>query len=164
MFVRRLVILFVFIALGAVVLVARLAQLQLVQAQKWQTQAQTFIQRHYVIETSRGPILDRLGRVLAIDKPCYDLAIDYRAMNLDDLWITQQAVLRLNALGLKSRRDRLQKLPEIKAQIAQQILAIPQLITTYFGVPEEDLKERFEAIRERMDALKQTQWTAYQYN
>lgn len=145
-------------------LMARLAQLQLVQAERWQAEAGKFVNRHYAIETSRGSILDRNGRAMALDLPCYDLAIDYRAMNYDDLWITRQAIARLNALGIKGRRERLARLAELKAQIAQQIDEIPDAVSKAFGVPKEEILERFQDIRGRMDSLRQSQWSARRYN
>src|SRR5262249_12979404 len=133
-FVRRLMILFALIALGGVVLIGRLAQLQLLQAQEWRDRAQSFINRHYIIETSRGAIIDRNGRALALDKACYDLAIDYRAMNLDDQWISRQASARMTAMGIKGR-ERKERFAQIKADIAQQIQRIPEAISQWTGVP-----------------------------
>jgi penicillin-binding protein 2 len=178
MFVRRLLILFVLLGLGAAALCLRLVQLQIVQAATYRAQAQAMVNRHYIIETSRGTIRDRYGRALAQDVPCYDLAIDYRAMNLDDQWITREAVRRLNAAGVRDRRDRLTQLPGLKAQIAAQIDAIPNVLALICPIPGEPsgdpktvldarlemIRERYELIRARMDALRQTHWTFGRYD
>ena len=179
MFARRLVILLVLLALGAAVLVGRLAQLQILQAEAWRAQAVAMVNRHSIIETSRGAIRDRYGRVLAQDVPCYNLAIDYRAMNMDDIWIEDVAVRRLKAAGVKDRRERLAQLPQAKAQVAEQIEDIPHMLARVCALPGEPaglgpeelqrqrmemIQVRFAAIRERMDALRQSQWTIRRYD
>ncbi|MEI8197619.1 MAG: penicillin-binding transpeptidase domain-containing protein, partial [Phycisphaerae bacterium] len=126
-----------------------------------------------------GAIRDRYGRVLAQDVPCYNLAIDYRAMNMDDRWIEDVAVTRLKAAGIRDRRERLAQLPNAKAQVASQIENIPELLARLCSLPGEQagvspeeltrqrleiIRERYESIRERMDVLRQTQWTIRRYD
>jgi penicillin-binding protein 2 len=153
--IRRLFLLLACCVLALTALGARLAQLQLGQAQRWRDEAQLFIRRHQVIETSRGTIYDVRGHVIAQDEGCYDLAIDYRAMNLDDRWITQVARTRMTADGITGRQDRTAHLPEYKRKIADQIDATPTLLARLCGLSDEDIQERFNAIRERMQALRQ---------
>ena len=129
MFIRRLLVLFITLGIVGVVLITRLSGLQLSDSQKWERQAKTFTQRHTPIETSRGTIEDRLGRALAIDEPAYDLAIDYRAMNLDDLWLTRLAKTRLIKQGYTTVAQRRPFLADAKRQIAEQVERIPDLIS-----------------------------------
>src|SRR2546421_634151 len=65
----------------------------------WRNKLQQFVHRHAVLDTYRGPIVDRNGVVLAQDVPSDELAIDYRAMNFDDAWLKKKAVDRLRAAG-----------------------------------------------------------------
>ena len=88
---RRLVVLFILFIAGFAALGVRLAKLQLAEATVSHNKMRDFLHRHQEIETSRGQILDRNGVTLAHDVVCDDLAIDYRAMNLDDQWLTDTA-------------------------------------------------------------------------
>ena len=85
-------------------------------------------------------------------------------MNQDDRWITGQAVARLKTENIPDRKARRKRLGEIKAEIAAQIDGIPEAIAQACQVPEEEVRERFEAIRERIDVLRQGQWSTGRYN
>lgn len=155
MLVRRLLLLMLFLVVLMVGLGARLAELQIKQSQRWKDEAQLYIRRHMIVETTRGPIVDVKGRVLAEDEGCYDLAIDYRAMNLDDRWITQVARARMTSDGITRKADRQKNLPDYKRKVADQIQAIPAAISKICGLSDEDVQQRYNAIRARMMALRQ---------
>ncbi len=155
MFIRRLIVLFLVLGLFGIVLMTRLSGLQLSQSDKWERQAKMFMQRHNPIETNRGTIADRLGRPVAIDEPAYDLAIDYRAMNLDDLWLTRLARKRLAVRGLTTRISQRPYLAETKEQIAAQVERIPDLIAEKCNIPREQILERYQNVRSRISALRQ---------
>ena len=159
MLTRRLIILFSLLTLCAVVLLLRLGHMQVLHAQRWQDEARSFSNRHYILTTTRGVIEDRNGHVLARDEPCTDLAIDYRAMNYDDRWITRTAIDRMKARGVSDRKDRLARLPDEKAAIANQIDLIPTMISARCNIPIEEIKLRFDAIRKRIQALRQDRWS-----
>jgi penicillin-binding protein 2 len=167
MVLRRLIILFVLVAVVMVVISLRLGQLQIAQAVKWQAEARTFIDRPHLVETSRGSILDCHGHALALDTACYDLAIDYRAMSLDDRWITQRALARLNIEGVTGRAARRAKLLAYKAQIVDQIVGNPekgvrgiaQVVAQKCNVPIEEVVARLQAIRARIQLLRQARWS-----
>ncbi len=161
---RRLVILFVVLTLGFVVLTARLIKLQLVDADNWREVIEHFEHRTWAIETYRGNILDRNGEALAQDVPADELAIDYRAMNLDDRWLTKTASDRLantpQWAGM-DRATRRRKLDEMKLQIADQIQTIPQAISEMCNIPMEDVLARFQEIRDRIRALREDMWSQH---
>lgn len=80
MFERRLrIILLVLVACGGAVLL-RAAQVQLVQTQRWRELAVESMKRTQLIDTTRGRILDVKGRELAVDAPCIDVCVDFRAI------------------------------------------------------------------------------------
>src|SRR5689334_11538555 len=112
MYVRRLIFLFVCIVGAVTLMAARLFHLQVTQVETWRRHVAVFSNRHYIIEPTRGSILDAKGRPLALDVPCYDLAIDYRAMIGDEKWITQLAIVRMKDAGITDRAQRVQKLPQ----------------------------------------------------
>jgi len=78
MFEKRLRVLLCVMGLGAMILLVRLGQLQIVQADYYRqrverSQILTPIQLPFV----RGSIRDRNGEVLVSDEPCWDLTIDF---------------------------------------------------------------------------------------
>lgn len=80
MYRRRI---WIFLALIAVVLsayVLRLGQLQLVRGGEYAARVEESMRFSRLLATRRGSILDRHGRVLAVDDACYDFCLDYRAL------------------------------------------------------------------------------------
>lgn len=66
-------------AMLLVLLVLRLAQMQIVQGESWQEEARRSRLHKRAIPFHRGRILDRQGRVLARDRRSYDLMFEYRS-------------------------------------------------------------------------------------
>ena len=80
MFERRLKIFLIVLLSFVCVLLARAMQLQVVERDHWRDEAAKSMRAEKTIETSRGPIVDRKGAVLAVDEPCIDVCVDYRAI------------------------------------------------------------------------------------
>ncbi len=80
MYKRRLKIFLAVMAVGVAVVLARLAQLQLVQGEDYRRQAEEMLTYVEILPSARGQILDRKGRVLAWDEPCFDFCLDYRML------------------------------------------------------------------------------------
>ena len=160
MFARRVIVLLCLFAAAMVILTLRLARLQIADATKWQEEARSFIHRHYLVETTRGVICDRNGLVAAQDWPSWDLAIDYRALNLEDRWLRRVAERRLIDVDkVPTRKERLKLLRGKKAEIADLIETdAPKLIAPKCGLTEEELRDRFNDIRRRVQLLKQDRW------
>lgn len=161
---RRLVVLFGAFVLGFCALALRLGHLQLSQAEGWRAEMQTFVHRTLPIETSRGTIYDRKGAAIARDVACYDLAIDYRAMTLDEAWVKAQAQERLKAErvgreGTLGKEARAKRLAELQDQIADQIDAEPKAIAQVCHLTADEIVERYNNVRERIQALKQDRWS-----
>src|ERR1044071_6349346 len=167
---RRLWILFVALLMVFTAISVRLGWLQLAQADEARARLQGFVHRQSLLDSYRGSIVDRNGAILAQDLPSDELAIDYRAMNLDDVWLASKAEERLKASGewarLPDRTARLARREEVKDQIAQQIDAIPKAIgmalAPYQGQTAaeitEEVLQRQERIRERVRAIRQDIW------
>ncbi len=155
---RRLITLFVLFTLGFLALALRLAKLQLADASHWQEQMQNATRHKYPIDTARGAILDRNGEVLAKDVPCDDLAIDYRAMNGDDQWLSSMALKRIASEKFDNAAEKRRRRDEVKKIIADQVDAIPDAIAQVCRVPREDILARYEDIRQRIHLLHQDLW------
>src|SRR5438067_13729851 len=95
MFERRLKI-FLGILFGVTaILLLRSFQLQVLAKSHWQSEALDFAKRPQLVETTRGRILDSKGKEIAIDEPCMDACVDYRAVRLDPKWIEDLATRRV---------------------------------------------------------------------
>lgn len=99
MFENRLKTLLAFLVLVCAVLMLRAFQLQVVQKSDWDAEAERSMRTENLIDTTRGRILDRKGRVLAEDSPCIDACVDYRAIdpNSDKDWLKRISRARLRA-------------------------------------------------------------------
>lgn len=80
MFERRLQILLTLLAIVSFVLIARAFTVQVVNKSYWIEQNEKSARDETQIPTTRGRILDVKGRELAIDQPCVDACVDYRAI------------------------------------------------------------------------------------
>ncbi|HTV48325.1 MAG TPA: penicillin-binding transpeptidase domain-containing protein [Phycisphaerae bacterium] len=157
---RRLVLVLIFSAAALLIIGARLAELQLAEAQQFRNQALNFSYRHFMIPTVRGSIVDCKGRYLAVEEPCYNLAIQYEAMNEDDEWITQEAVRELKAEnGTLTRKQILALLPQKRELIAQELDAMPAAIAQLCGISVESVNAQYDVIRQRMQLLREDVWT-----
>jgi cell division protein FtsI/penicillin-binding protein 2 len=99
MFERRLKVLLIFLLVASAGLAIRAAQIQIFQHDHWRTQAAELMKRDEFIETARGAILDRNGRQLAVDAPCTDACVDYRAImeEPDPQWLKDRATENLKS-------------------------------------------------------------------
>ncbi len=83
----------IFLGVVAIVLSAlliRLGQIQLVMGDFFLSRAQEALKTTEVLPAERGKILDRNGRILAVDKQCFDFCLDYRFLTQDKAWIRGQ--------------------------------------------------------------------------
>jgi cell division protein FtsI/penicillin-binding protein 2 len=83
-FERRLKVLLGLLVVALLIVVGRLAQLQLVEGAHYRRRAeQSLVLRPKQTPFVRGSILDRTGEVLVRDEACWDVTIDYSALAAD---------------------------------------------------------------------------------
>ena len=105
MFRRRLLILLgVFLAVLCGLL-ARAGVLQLVRGDAYRTMAEESMVSIRTTAGIRGRILDRNGVILAEDRACYDLCIDYRFMTAQPRWIRRQLRTIAQQIGVDLDTD-----------------------------------------------------------
>ncbi|MEC9373985.1 MAG: penicillin-binding transpeptidase domain-containing protein, partial [Planctomycetota bacterium] len=80
MYHRRLVLLFLCMVAAASVLAAQMARLTIVQGAEYRDEAESRLVNERWTPTHRGRIVDRKGRILALDRPSFDVAVDYRVI------------------------------------------------------------------------------------
>lgn len=164
---RRLWILFIAFLIGFLALGAQLCRLQISNAELWHDRMQQLIHREDPIESYRGKIVDRHGVEMAVDVPSDELAIDFRAMNLDNNWLDRAAINQMKKNGewsrFDSRQQRTARKEEVKAEIAEQISGMPARIARALAPFEQTTPELLEAeiikrrndINERVAILRQ---------
>jgi penicillin-binding protein 2 len=99
MFERRLKLFLGLLVLVTAVLVVRAAQLQIVQREDWAAKAVSLNTHSRTTETWRGRILDFKDKPIAIDRPCVDACVNFRALQrpADPKWVRAVAVERLKS-------------------------------------------------------------------
>ncbi len=80
MFHRRLLLLAGLLVAAGLPLVLQLGQLTLARGDELRGKAESKLQIERPLPSRRGAILDRKGRVLAVDAPAYDIAVDYEVI------------------------------------------------------------------------------------
>ena len=136
MFHRRLALLAVLVAISTVGLGVQLGRLTISQGDALRDRAESKLERVTWLPTQRGRVLDRKGRVLADDRPSYDLAVDFNVI------IGAWAVERAGRYARRVHRDAWPKLA------AQQRRA---LIDRYLPAYEQHLEAMWETLAAGVD-------------
>lgn len=156
MFHRRLVLLGVAMALPFLPLAGRLGWVTLVKGAEARTVAESRLVRQTWLPTVRGRILDRQGRVLAMDRPSYDITVSYEVIS--DEWADREAErfarrvhrdvwATLTAEGRQSLVD--QYRPVFRGHVEQMW----SLIAEGTGTASEDLEAARRAVIDRVERM-----------
>src|SRR4051812_40054766 len=163
MFERRLKIFLGILIGGTVILLMRAAHLQLANGDYWRKQAAEALHRRTLVEPVRGRIVDFHDNVLAEDVACIDAAVDYRAIDLDDKWLKEQANSRLLAhfgpnyrRAEKAVRDKMLK-EEIE-RVKDDLVNLWKTLAQISGKPLEEIEEIKSTIRRRVEMRKRYIW------
>jgi penicillin-binding protein 2 len=157
MFHRRLILLLAVMVLGFAALVAKTAQLTLKQGDEHRLRAESKLVMREFFPTMRGRILDRKGRVLAQDRPSFDVTVDYRVIS--GQWAITQAAAAARRLHGAAEWRRLS--PQERHQLID--LYVPvflshldqmwALLAETAGVDETRIHARREEILRRVHAM-----------
>jgi penicillin-binding protein 2 len=121
MFHRRLALLLAVIILGIAALVGQLLRLSVAQGAQLREQAESRLITRDWIGTQRGRILDRKNRVLAENRPSFDITVDYRVISGE--WALRQAA----AAARRAHLTRWGKLsPEQKQRLIDEYIPLFQ--------------------------------------
>jgi penicillin-binding protein 2 len=170
MFHRRLLLL---LAVGAVVCVAILAQtahltLGAHQA-RYRQQAEQALRTSTLVPTVRGRILDRKGRVLAVDEVSRTVKVAYPVITGD--WAYQQARAAAREAAQApwsqlAQRQRDELIEQEKRAFDQQVADLWQTLTTLYQQDNPDfdreaLRRRREAIQQRVQRMASHLWSIW---
>jgi len=161
MFHRRLVLLLVIMVCTTGVLAAQLFRLTIIDGEALRTDAERVLESRKLIPTVRGTIYDRKGRVLAIDEPCYDIAVDYDVITGE--WAYKQArrlAYRDNksTWGEMSFEDRERVIAEYKPPFDAKQAALWDAVAAYGGMSLAEVEDRKRTIVQRVQAIRSDVW------
>src|SRR5678815_4306673 len=152
MFHRRLALLFAAVILAGVALVGQLGRLTLAQGAELREDAEAKLVNREWVETIRGRILDRKGRVLAQDRPSFNVSVDFRVISGD--WARRRAGIaakkyHLNEWGKLSSEER-QALIDTYVPIYQEhVDRMWDQFAVTAGIPRQELEEKKSQIIKR---------------
>jgi len=158
MYIKRLKTLIVLIAVALSAIAVRIGYLQIVRGDYYRERAEALLLRVKLVPTARGRIYDRNGYVLAEDRGCFELCLDYRLMTSSPRWI------RRVVAGIK--RDEGVGADEARAIFDRRVENAWCLVERVAGKGREeimptvaDIVDRVERIRRRvgMDIREQRQ-------
>ena len=82
--VWRVGVIYIFMLAFAILIIAKIFYLQLIEGGKWKDKAQTLTLKDITIESNRGDILASDGRLLASSVPYYEIRMDTRSTGMDN--------------------------------------------------------------------------------
>jgi len=157
-FIRRLVALAALGCIAFLALGAQLVRLTVAQHAEHRALAERRLDRTRFLPTSRGRILDRHGRVLAADKPSFDLALEWDFVS--GSWIGRRATMAARAEVAeasgrsawremtRARRDERIAMHLPRAERDAEMLL--DACARAGGISREELDRRLEEIRRRV--------------
>lgn len=164
LFHRRVALLCALAGLAMTPAVARLIYLTTTKGPELRTKAESRLVTRHWEPTIRGKILDRKGRVLAVDRPGFDIAVDYSVIS--GQWAYQQA-------GDAARKEigaaawRQLSPPQREAAIAKHAERFTKLLDDAWerfavlaGVPTEEIQQRRDDIVAEVTRRASTVWEA----
>ena len=143
----------IFVALSLAVLiicVLRLAQMQLLPNPRvYDKIAELELQRGLscMLNTLRGRILDRKGKILASDELCYQLNISYKLCCYAD-----ERVIRAKILLAQQKSQKPDAETIVRAEIANAVSVLQQVINkcTLLGATREEIENKIKNINDRL--------------
>jgi penicillin-binding protein 2 len=106
-FRRRYHFMLVGILVAFAVLTTRLAQLQIAEAPTHRAQARRNIVGRVTLATTRGVIRDSQGRVLAANRPSYDIYVVPDAIDMKETWPRAVRLMGLDAVKAREYKERI---------------------------------------------------------
>lgn len=155
-FRRRLLLLMAAFSLAGAGMAVQMTRLGVVNADRSLREAERRLYRQRWIPTVRGRILDRNGRVLAQNRPSYEVAIDYQVLRGE--WARQRAEKHARAVYAKAwplldtaQRDAVvaRFLPMYQAHVRQMEHRVEQVL----GIDDATFQERKGRILDRVEGV-----------
>ncbi len=148
MFQKRLTWFSILLTVVALVVIARLVQIQVVQAAEYERLADRILSRRpEYVPAPRGTVVDRSGQVLLTDVPTADICIHYGALTGRETYLLQAARVLRKRGDYPAERD----LRDIVQELRQQIDEMWWRLAGLTGVPQPELLERAQKVVARVE-------------
>lgn len=148
MYKRRLRIFLAIVIAAMATMIGRLGYLQVVRGQEYRSEAERLLTRQELLPAPRGTIYDRTGKcILAVDKPCFDLCLDYRFLVSEPHWMAVQRRNLARENGVPA-----DVAAEIYQQRAQRTWDLVRKAGAEAGVDVEEIVQR---VLQRVQSLRQ---------
>jgi penicillin-binding protein 2 len=148
MYDKRVKIFVIVIGLLLLVCVLRLVQMQLLADSSLQDAIAELQQgKAHQLKTVRGTILDRKGKVLAVDEPRFQLCIEYKLSRFLD-----ERVARARLLRAAKQNNAEAALPKVQKELQAGLDNLQQVIEkcTRFGHERAEIEQKIKNINDRM--------------
>ena len=161
MFHRRLALLAGVMALGFLLLAAQMARLAVVQgAENYQTAARRLDLVRY-LPTTRGRILDRHGLALAVDRPSFEVAVEYEVIT--GAWSFKEAVRVArseigSAWAEMGPEDRTAAVTEQLPAFETQVDELWKVLMRAGGIDRIELDRRLDVIKKDVQTMAAVVW------
>lgn len=156
MFHRRLTLIMVAMCAVALVLGAQVINLTIAQGADRREAAERVLSSLRLVRTVRGTIVDRKGRVLAEDRPCFDIRVDYKVITGE--WAYKQA--RRDAYrdhradwGEISFDQREALIAQYRGPYDEQLDRLWRMMVDVGNLSSEELERRKRVIMSRVQAI-----------
>ncbi|MDA1008503.1 MAG: penicillin-binding transpeptidase domain-containing protein [Planctomycetota bacterium] len=157
-FFRRILLLAVLFAVSLCILGARLFTMQVVNGEFHSARAESRNRRESWLPMVRGRILDREGRVLAEDRPAWDVALFYSFLTGE--WeavrartLSRDAVGGRAALAKLSSDERARVNATSARRASEEVEQIFAEVAAAGGIDRMELESRIAAIRDRVSSV-----------
>lgn len=163
MFIRRLLLVGGGIALGLGVLASQTWRLSVVKGDEMLGEAERRMISERWTPTVRGRILDRKGRVLAVDRPAFDVMVSYDVITGDWAYNTAAARARSEHKKEWAEMDRSARERLIGGYLERYALAQDQLwrgLSDALNISSGELEERRHQITAEVERMANAVWDA----
>ena len=150
MYDRRIKIFIILIALLLLVCLLRLAQMQLRDDSFYRAEIAELKRqkgRSRQLKTARGKILDRKGRVLAVDEPRFQLCISYKLSRFAD-----ERLRRAELLGAAKKTDPNTASADVQKELETKLEHLRQIIDkcVHFGLERTYIENKIKKINDKI--------------
>ncbi|MBI1368153.1 MAG: hypothetical protein GC162_05810 [Planctomycetes bacterium] len=161
MFHRRLLLLMFVFALATSVLAGQIYRLTILQGPAHREEAEKVLSSRTLVPTVRGAIYDAKGRVLAEDRPCYDIEVDYDVITGE--WAYRQA-RKIAYRDYKSTwakmsfDDRESLIDQYRTPFDARLEDLWTTMCRLGGIDRAELERRKEVVTKRVQTIRADVW------
>lgn len=161
MFHRRLVLLTAMVVIVILVLFIQLYRLTVTQGEENRRNAEMVLVDRELIPTYRGKILDRNGQVLAEDRGCYEVLVDYRLIS--GAWVEMRAFQEArdrykDVWDELSRQERESKAELYRGIYERELIEFWKKLAELSEISREEMETRRSNIEQRVERMARHVW------